>query len=150
LAIVVLAVGAALYGCIIPEPPPLMNSTADRVAQFLADLNAADHASVYLNLDPGVDRYDDMKVDSYWNGFFPLVAGDIPYSYSSLVIGDPDVDGVVTVTADLDGRDSFNGPKYLEMTLVSVAFWDHDPAESLWMIRTITLGLDSIVPYTGP
>ncbi len=151
LAIVALVLGAALLSCTLPEPPPLMNTPAQRVDQFLADLNAVDHASVYLNLDPGVDRYDDMKVDAYWTGFFPLVDGIDPlYSYTSLVIGEPDANGVVTMSADIDGRLSFNGPKYIEMTLVTVAFWDHDPAESLWMIRTITLGLDSIVPYNGP
>jgi hypothetical protein len=149
LTIVVLMLGAVLSSCDFLVPPPLMNTPAQRVDQFLADLNAIDHTQVYMNLDPGVDRYDDMKVESYWTGWFPLVDGDTPYWYSSLVIGEPDSNEVVTVSANIDGRTSFNGPKYIEMTLVSVAFWDHDPAESLWMIRTITLGFDPIVPYNG-
>jgi hypothetical protein len=149
LTIVALVLGAAISSCTLPDPP-LMNTALLRVEQFLTDLNAVDHASVYLNLDPGVDRYNDMKVDAYWTGFFPLVEGIEPlYWYSSVVIGDPDVDGVVTVTADIGGPSTFNGPKPIEMTLVTVAFWDHDPAESLWMIQTIQLDGVDIVPYSG-
>jgi hypothetical protein len=120
-------------------PPREITVTPDmRVTAFLAALNAADHSTVYLNLDPAVKNYDDMITHEYWDVFFPVVGpADDPYTYSGLVIGAPDTSGIITVTATLNyDPDWAIAPKALVMTLELVDLYT--PYESWWMIETLT------------
>lgn len=136
---------AALAACVMPPPREVTVTPDMRVAAFLADLNAADHSTVYLNLDPAVQNYNSMKTFEYWDVFFPVVGpGDDKYSYTDLVIGAEDEDGVITVTATLCGDpDTYGSDKPLVMTLVLVDF--DEPYESWWMIETMMLGTEIVV-----
>lgn len=138
--------GALLISSCMLEPPPVTNTAQQRVNQFLADLNADLHDLIYLNLDPSLEDYEALKDPIYWVGWFPYVAGDVSYSYADLVISEPDANDLVTMTANINGRLTFNGPKPIAMTLDLVTFWDHDPADRQWMISTIQLDSQSVVP----
>ena len=67
--IVALTMGM-VFGCFLTRPITVL--PAQRVDAFLASLNAADHSTVYLNIDPGVANYDLMIDETYWNGDFPV------------------------------------------------------------------------------
>jgi len=129
---VAIALLAVLYGCTFGV------TVQGRIDQFMEDLNAASRAEIYLNLDPSLADYNALKDPLYWDGWFPLVAGDTPYSLLSQVIDDSGVT-TATVTADIDGRATFGGQKALVVGLVQVGFD--------WMISTITLDGFNVVPF---
>jgi hypothetical protein len=115
-----------------------------RVDFFLAALNLEDRTDLHLNLDPSVENYDLLKAPEYWgvnntDGWFPTVSGDTPYTLANTLIDDTTNPDVPVFTGDLSGPAGYGAAKYLEMTFVKVGL--------NWMIETITLGLDSVVPY---
>ncbi len=83
LMLLILAVGWLSYltGCMLSDP------VADRVNQFLADINNGNYGQVYLNFDPNILNYDGIKDPAFWDTKFP--PGDAPFSIVSLVTSDP-------------------------------------------------------------
>lgn len=108
-----------------------------RIDQFLEDLNAASRDQLYLNLDPSLVDYDALKDPAYWDGWFPLVSGGTDYFLTSQVIDNPG-GTIATVTATIDGPIGFSGPFPIVIGLVKVGLD--------WMIETITLDVDAVVP----
>ncbi len=83
LMLLILAIGWLSYltGCMLSDP------VANRVNQFLAEINNGDYGQVYLNFDPNILNYDGIKDPAFWNTKFPF--GNAPFSITSLVTSDP-------------------------------------------------------------
>lgn len=137
LSAVALVVLAIVFGCSFGI------TIQGRLDQFLKDLNAASRGQLYLNLDPNLLDYEALKDPAYWGdtpttGWFPLVDGGTAYSLTSVVIDDSLVT-TATVTASIDGPDFFGGPWVIVIGLSKVGLD--------WMIETITLDGDNVVPH---
>ena len=135
---ILLAVLAAVFGC------GFAMTVQQRVDAFLEALNDDDRTSLYLNLDPGLPDYELLKAPEYWgvnewDGWFPTVSGDTPYTLANTLIDDTSDPDVPVFTGDLSGPGGYGVTKFLEMTFVKVGL--------NWMIESIDLGTESVVPY---
>ncbi len=94
--LLILVVGLLSYlaGCSLLGDP-----VADRVRQFLSDINNGSYDQVYLNFDPNIGpSYAGIQVAAFWSDKFP--PGNIPFSITSLDTSDP-ANVTFTISASL-------------------------------------------------